>query len=107
MKSSFLSICLLLSASAFSSEVYHCNTSGPDYLLTFHDDQSITLDNSIKKFICLRGYENFPGTELDLNVLNCARHLERVKYYITQYSDTEIILSKNFISSQNISCLKQ
>lgn len=107
MKALFLITLIFLSNQAFSSEVYRCQNLGLDMFLTFHNENTITLHNSMKSFNCLRGYENFPGTEIDLNILNCSRKSEKLKFYITQYDSTEIILSRNIIFSKDISCLKE
>lgn len=107
MKTILFSAFIILSTQAFSREVYRCQTFGPDMFLTFHDENTITLHNSIKNFNCLRGYENFPGTEVDLNILTCSRKSEKLKFYFTQYDSEEIILSRNIIFSKDISCLKE
>ena len=107
MKAILFSALIILSTQAFSSEVYRCQTFGLDMLLTFHDENTITLHNSIKNFNCLKEYENFPGREVHLNILNCSRKSEILKFYITQYDSTEIILSRNIIFSKDILCLKE
>lgn len=99
-------VCLLFgSVQAFADEVYECNFTGPNYFLTFHDDESITLKNSYKAYDCLKGYEDFPGSEMGLSVFNCQNKKEKVRFYYGIIDDT-IYLSKSLIGSKNIACKK-
>ena len=97
----------LLTFNVFASEVYNCDFSGPDYVLTFHNNDAITLQSSIKSYDCQRGFETFPGTEFDLNTLECTSKKGNLKFYITQYSENEIILSRNVVFAKDVSCKKQ
>lgn len=107
MKTLILVTLSLLTFNTFANEVYKCDFTGPDYVLTFHDNEMITLQNSFKSYNCEKGFENFPGTEIDLHTLLCGPTKGGLKFYITQYSDNEIILSRNVIFAKDISCKKQ
>ena len=89
----------------FAASTYECEFLGPNYLLTINDNEVITLKNNFKSFNCKKGLVNFPGTELDLRVLNCANRNEKVTFYFAEMND-EIILSKSLGTSKDITCNK-
>jgi hypothetical protein len=97
---------LTISTTAFASEVYNCEFTGPNYLLTFHDNSSITLSNQFKSYTCQKSYENFPGTELEMTTLVCKSGSDQQQFYFTVMNEDQIILSKGFVFSKDITCSK-
>lgn len=107
MKTFIALFLILFSSVVMSEEVYECDFSGPNYLLTFHNNDSITLSNNFKVYNCFKGYENFPGTQVDLTVLDCTSNRDHQRFYFAVMSENQIILSKGFVFSKDISCLKK
>lgn len=97
---------MVASFSSFAASVYECEFFGPNYFLTLNDDSSITLQNNFKSFSCVKGVTNFPGTELDLKVLNCSSGSDKISFYYADYLENQIILSKNLVLSKDIVCRK-
>ncbi len=97
---------LIFCFNAFATEVYNCDFFGPDYKLVIDDEGQISLENSLTKFECSKYYEPFPGTEVDLTKILCQSGSKKMSFYYTQYSENEIILSKNLVFSKDISCKK-
>jgi hypothetical protein len=90
----------------FAASTYECEFLGPNYFLTIDDNEVITLKNNFKSYNCEKGFVNFPGTELELRVLNCANRNEKVTYYFAEMND-DIILSKSLGTSKDITCKKK
>lgn len=103
MKKLLLVTLLLSSSMTFASEVYHCEFLGPNFDLTFHDDDSITLSNKTKKFQCEFGTENFPGTEVELTKLNCQSGAQKKSFYYSEMN-SKIYLSTGFVLSNDVEC---
>jgi hypothetical protein len=104
-------LCLLFSAIlfshlAFAEVVYNCDASMNHFKLIFNDDQTIQLNTKFKQYECEKGTTTFPGTEIDLSLLLCKTKQEKIQFYFTEMSENEIVLSKNFVFSKEIHCLK-
>lgn len=104
----FLFAMFLVSASltAVANENFECEFLGPNYYLSFQDNGSITLSNAFKTFECKKGVVNFPGTVVELSVLNCANSFEKVTYYAAENGHGDIVLSKGLVLSKDILCHK-
>jgi hypothetical protein len=87
-------------------EAYSCNFSGSKFDLKFLDDGTITLSNKFQSFPCKKGYEYFPGTELELKTLICKGKFKDTTYYMTEMDEETIILSKGFVFSNDVTCKK-
>ncbi len=98
---------LSISTLTFANEVYDCEFTGPNYLLTFHENSSITLTNKFKSYTCHKSYENFPETELEMTTLVCKSGSDQQQFYFTVMSEEQIILSKGFVFSKDITCSKK
>jgi hypothetical protein len=94
------------SLNSFAAAKYECEFTGFNYILTVNNDSEITLSNQFRTYNCEKGVTSFPGTEIDMTVINCKSKNDEVTYYYTEYSDNEIILSRNIVLAKNISCLK-
>lgn len=106
MKFLALAAFMAISFATHAASVYECEFTGPNYLLTVNDDNSVTLQNIFNKYDCTKGTTNFPGTELDLKVLNCSSGRQQVSFYYADYSENKIFLSRNFALSKDIECNK-
>jgi hypothetical protein len=89
--------------SVSAKESYECDFFGPNYFLNIDDNQAITLSNNFSTYQCEKGFVNLPGTELELNTINCTSQHDKVTLYFTKYND-DIILSKNLVFSKDITC---
>lgn len=106
MKSLAFLALLTLSFATQAASVYECEFTGPNYLLTINDDQSITLENNFKSYSCSKGTTNFPGTVLELKVLNCSSGRQQISFFYADYLENTIFLSKNLALSKDIVCKK-
>jgi hypothetical protein len=99
-------ILLTLGSNVKAVEIFDCDFLGPNYILTLHDDNHVTLENSFRKFICQKGTVKYPGTDLDLNVINCESTNKKTTYYLYRANEEEILLTKEFILTKDIFCKK-
>jgi hypothetical protein len=106
MKLAVLLFMLVASSFASANEVYNCEVAGPNLLLTFENDSTINLKNNFKNYDCEIHYTTFPGTEIEMKMLVCSNQFSKLDFYLTQYSETQIILSRNVVFSKDISCTK-
>ncbi len=104
MKKLLLAVLFLSNSLTMASAVYHCEFLGPNFDLTFHDDDSITLSNKTKKFQCEFGTENFPGTEVELTKLNCQSGAQKRSFYYSEMN-SKIYLSTGFVRSNDVECI--
>jgi hypothetical protein len=97
----------VMSLTVFASQTFDCDFIGPNYKLSFQKNGSITLANKFKIFECKKGYVYFPGTEIELSVLNCLSGREKVMFYANENADGDIILGRDIIFSKDILCNKE
>lgn len=98
-------VLLTISTSITAKEIYNCDFMGPNFILSFEENDSITLGNSFKTYNCERGYVNLPGTVVELDVLNCISKNEKASFYFARLNE-DIILSKNLVLSKDIKCTR-
>lgn len=97
----------VMSFTVMASEDYECEFAGPNYILSFHQNDTITLSNNLKNYKCKKGRVNLPGTEAELSVLNCLSKNEKVMFYINENAEGDIVLGRDFIFSKDILCKKK
>ena len=88
-----------------AKEIYECDFFGPNLFLTFYDNQDITLQNKMMYFQCKNGTVNYPGTEIELDVINCTSKNNQVTYFIVE-NNGNIILSGGLGVTKDIICKK-
>lgn len=96
-----------LSVTASANETFECDFTGPNYILSFENNGSITLSNSFKTYECSKGFVNLPGTEAELSVLNCGSGSGKQVFYANENGNGDIVLSKGLVFSKDIICKKQ
>lgn len=97
---------LAFSFNLMANEIYKCDFFGPNYDLIIDEEGNISLQNNSIRYECSKYFEPFPGTEVDLTKIQCKSGSKKLDFYFTQYSENEIILSKNLVLSRDISCKK-
>jgi hypothetical protein len=97
----------VMSLTVLANESYECDFTGPNYILTFQDNGSITLSNNFKNFECKKGYVNLPGTEAQLSVLNCQSGSSKEMFYANENANGDIVLARDLIFSKDIICKKE
>lgn len=104
MKTLFLMLLLTLSFAGQAATQFECEFTGPNYILTLNDDDSVTLANNFKSYTCRKGTTPLPGTDLDLKVLNCSAGRQSVVFFYADYLADTIFLSKNLGITKDIAC---
>jgi hypothetical protein len=107
MKIIAITIFSLLSFSSFANSSFECEFVGPNYILTIEENDEITLGNSFKTYKCTRDFVNFPGTEIELKVLNCKSKNEVRIFYYAEKDNGDVILSKDLGVTKDVNCQKR
>lgn len=103
MKKLTLLLSLMLSLSAFAERKYVCDFKGPNAVLTIQEDNHITLEAQMRIYECQFGTTTFPGTEVDMKVINCQSENTHVMYYYTELNG-DVILSRGLVWSKDVRC---
>lgn len=106
MKFLITAFLVIYSISSFSAETYDCDFGEIHSLLYLKDDQTVSLENKFQKFDCEKSFVYFPGTEIELPTLICAGRFKKITYYMSQYDENTIILTRNIVFSRDVSCKK-
>ena len=97
---------LVFSSNVFALENYSCLIKGVKHNMVIDNDKVILI-NKLSDFDCHLQYENLPGTEQELKVLDCNGSFNRrFSYYFTQMDEETIILSSGFVWGSNYQCKK-
>lgn len=103
MKNVILFVFLMMPLSVFAERKYTCDFKGPNAVLTIQNDQHITLESQTRIYECQFGTTTFPGTEVDMKVINCQSGNTHVMYYYTELNG-DVILSRGFVWTKDVLC---
>lgn len=106
MKIFLAALLLVISLPTFANESFDCDFWGPNLILSIDQNDNITLKNSFKAYSCQKGFVNFPGTEVELRVLNCSSKTDKAVYYYAESAEGNILLSKNLGITKDVVCKK-
>lgn len=96
----------LISSNVFAIENYSCLIKGVKHIMVIDNDK-ISLKNKLSDYDCHLQYENLPGTEQELKVLDCSGSFNRkFSYYFTQMDEETIVLSSGFVWGSSYQCKK-